>query len=262
MRRCEDGPPTSSTACRKRPSVTCATTPGCEWSDGSAANTAAPTGGPSDDATPSRAGGPWTANRPCSTPSGTGHPLPLPGQHPHAMDTHGTGPGLTSDTTQWRAGCGANSHARFGGRPAETDPPKDGHRAAGRPHLAGDRARSVPAPGPAGDPRPPRPQGRPALRHPTSPACRRRTPHRPPARPPRPRPGRGRTPRRGRRRLAVRPAGPRGLPRTHPRGRTRPGREGHRRVPLLPDPRDPSARPDPEAVARGVPGLLRHRRRE
>jgi hypothetical protein len=29
-----------------------------------------------------------------------------------------------------------NSHAGFGGRPAETERPKGRHRAAGRPHLA------------------------------------------------------------------------------------------------------------------------------
>ena len=41
----------------------------------------------------------------------------------------------------------------------------------------------VPPPGPAGHPRPPRPQGRPALRDPEHPARRRRAPHRPAARP-------------------------------------------------------------------------------
>ena len=37
----------------------------------------------------------------------------------------------------WRARCGGDSHAGFGGRLAETERPRGRHRAAGRPYLGG-----------------------------------------------------------------------------------------------------------------------------
>jgi integrase len=43
--------------------------------------------------------------------------------------------GMThTGTNLWRAGCGDNSHVRFGGRAEETDRPKDPHRASARPN--------------------------------------------------------------------------------------------------------------------------------
>lgn len=62
---------------------------------------------------------------------------------------------------------------------------------------------------------------------------------------------------RGRGRLAMRPAGPLGVPPGHPRQRPGDRAEGPRRIRLLPDPRGRPPREDPAPVARSVPGLLR-----
>jgi hypothetical protein len=59
-RYCGDGPPTSGTACRRRPSTTFAPSSGAGWCAGSATSTAGPTGGSSAGA-PFRGGGRWRA---------------------------------------------------------------------------------------------------------------------------------------------------------------------------------------------------------
>jgi hypothetical protein len=42
--------------------------------------------------------------------------------------------GIAEGMVMWRAGCGANSHVRFGGRARETDRLKGRHRALVRPY--------------------------------------------------------------------------------------------------------------------------------
>ena len=150
-------------------------------------------------------------------------------------------------------------HARFGRRPGETEQtatlsPRPGPTS---PRHPGRRRRAPP--GPAGHPRPPRPQGRPAVPDPEHPARRRRTPDRPATRPARHRVHRSAGAPRSRACLAVRPAGPSRLPPAHPRRRPSRRREGPHLVHQLPDPRGRPPRPHPEAVEPRVPRLLRHR---
>lgn len=69
---------------------------------------------------------------------------------------------------------------------------------------------------------------------------------------------RRRTPRRGLLRLVLRPTTQRGLPPPRPRRRQEHRGADHQVAPDLPDPRDLAPQPDPQAVARGVSGLLHH----
>jgi RNA-directed DNA polymerase len=64
---CEAGPTTSATACPKRPSPTCTSSPGCAASDGFAPSIAGPTGSSCDDATWPTGGGPNMKAWRCST---------------------------------------------------------------------------------------------------------------------------------------------------------------------------------------------------
>ena len=115
--------------------------------------------------------------------------------------------------------------------------------------------RRGPPPGAAGDPRPPRPQGRPALRHPHDPALRRREAHRPATSTTRPGDRRRRTPRRGLRRLAVRPATPLGLQghRTRSRAGGSPRRSSRRCRPARSRRSSDSARPSSSGARRSWP---------
>ena len=119
-----------------------------------------------------------------------------------------------------------------------------------------------PPPGPAGHPRPPRPQGRPALPDPAPPARRPRAPHRPPTRPARHAPS---TPTNDTTRSPSPGTAPsRSAPSTT-HDTTPPDAPSPRRsstLPVLPDPRDRPPRPDPAQLEERVPGLLRHRRRQ
>ena len=66
-RSCGAGSTTSGTACPRRPSTTCASSPGVGFSAGSVTSTAGPHGSGSEGAT-SRGGARRTARSPCSTP--------------------------------------------------------------------------------------------------------------------------------------------------------------------------------------------------
>jgi Transposase len=91
---------------------------------------------------------------------------------------------------------------------------------------------------------------------------RRRAPHRPPTRPPESRAGRRRPEQRSHRGVALLLAAPRDLPRRNTLGRCCSGRESHRRVPILPDPRGRPPRPHAAHLATASPDLLHHRRRD
>ena len=114
----------------------------------------------------------------------------------------------------------------------------------------------------AGGPRPPRPQGRPSLRHPPCSPRREAAPLAAPADPAGQRIGRPSRSRCGRGRLPLRPGPPRRVPPAHPRTRTPTRRAAHRHVAVMPDPRDCVTGQDPASMADSVPGLLRYPRRE
>ena len=64
---CAAGPTTSGTACPRRRSPTCTSSPGCAWSDGFVASIAGPTGSGCDGATWPTGGGPSMTAWRCST---------------------------------------------------------------------------------------------------------------------------------------------------------------------------------------------------
>ncbi|WP_412521321.1 group II intron maturase-specific domain-containing protein [Actinomadura madurae] len=110
------------------------TSPSGEWSAGSGNVTSGRTCTPSPGALRAGLADPSRRDRDVSPRNGGNRTLPISGHsHPHTIiaSPDARNP-RTNGMNTWRAGCGEESHVRFGGRAAETHRPKD-RQAVGRP---------------------------------------------------------------------------------------------------------------------------------